>query len=392
MSRRLLGLLLFLAGLATFIALQHPIESPSLLDTHIGAPVRFAPIVGNDRAYVVTDQALICLASSGQPLFRTDLPESICGPVFVATDQLAILTRSELRLIHAERGETLWQIPHDFTANVRLAAQNGRLLLHDDRRAMVFTRESRPAGRWEAVGSLTQALLPRDDVLVTLTSTLNASGTAVGRLSAYRLSTKSDIWSYSEDLTLDEFRYDNGQVYACTAAGQPVLIDVETGNELYCVKRDGYRLLVQTPSCLILLVAGGSRIEIQPLSSGGAAWSVNSSSPIQCGFVLRDDLVILNQDAARIFGIHDGNLKRQQQPGSALVSGGSLGAERLWLSYDDSLWWKTRYCSAYVPKHPKPLWTAGETKEGVWPPVMLSSGDLLVSRSGRIRLFAHSGS
>ena len=390
MTRRLLGFLLFVTGLCAFALLQHPIPSAPLLETHLQATIRFSPAFHADKAFLVSDQALFCLNNQGQTLFRVELTEPRSGPVFPDNEQLVLLTGTELRSFAIDQGKARWAVPHQQGPGVTVAVRPGKILTYDSRLANVFDGTSKNLGQWQPVGTFSQVLFGNDDILVGLVQTQTATETLTWRVAGYSLSKAAEIWRFPEPLTSDPLRIDQGQVLCCTASGQPVLVDQETGKELFRIRNDGYRLFENTPSSLILLAAGASRLETRPLSSGGASWSVSSSSPIHRGIIIDSDIVLLDEHHVRVFALADGEGRRQFQPGSVLRDGGPIAGKAYWITYEDSLWWNSLFCSVVTPTSGKLLWTAGETKEGVWPPLALSSGDLLVSRNGRVRLFARS--
>ncbi|HNW36528.1 MAG TPA: PQQ-like beta-propeller repeat protein, partial [Candidatus Ozemobacteraceae bacterium] len=193
------------------------------------------------------------------------------------------------------------------------------------------------------------------------------------------------IWTYKDPVEdAIPFVY-GGYFIFCDNTGRPVAVDQQTGEVVYRHDSEGYKIATVTGNSLLMLAAGGSRLDCSDLPTG-KSWSVTLPSPYLDALAVGDALLFADGRGIKCLDAKSGTVRWQRDLGKTFdhfAHGTALG-----ITYKDNFLARQTLVTLFTTDQNKTLWTAMD-KGRFYAPLELSNGDMLVCRSGNIRLLPH---
>ncbi len=195
----------------------------------------------------------------------------------------------------------------------------------------------------------------------------------------------SVIWKHPDPISDDApVVYSNYFIF-CDMEGRPMAVSQDTGSVAYRHDSDGYKIAGTTGNSLLLLAAGGTRMDYCDLPTG-ISWSVTLPSPFLGALAVDDALLFADGRSVRCIEARTGVIRWQRDLGKTFdwfVHGNALG-----ITYKDNFLARHTRVTLFTPDKARPVWTAMDSGR-FYKPMSSTRGDLLVCRSGNIRLMPY---
>ena len=192
----------------------------------------------------------------------------------------------------------------------------------------------------------------------------------------------SVIWKHPDPISDDApIAYSDYFIF-CDTEGRPIAVSQETGKVAYRHDSDGYKIAGITGNSLLLLAAGGTRMDYCDLPTG-ISWSVTLPSPFLGALAVDGDLLFADGRSVRCIEARTGVIHWQRDLGKTFdwfVHGNALG-----ITYKDNFLARHTRVTLFTPDKARPVWTALDSGR-FYKPMSSTRGDLLFCRSGNIRL------
>ncbi|OQA07630.1 MAG: Outer membrane protein assembly factor BamB [bacterium ADurb.Bin374] len=195
----------------------------------------------------------------------------------------------------------------------------------------------------------------------------------------------SVIWKHPDAVGDDApVVYSNYFIF-CDKDGRPIAVDQQTGKVFYKHDSDGYRIAGITGSSLLLLAAGGTRMDYCDLPTG-TSWSVTLPSPFLGALAVDGALLFADGRSVRCIEARTGVIRWQRDLGKTFdwfVHENTLG-----ITYKDNFLARHTRVTLFTPDRNQTVWTAMDSGR-FYKPMKSTRGDLLVCRSGNVRLMPY---
>lgn len=192
----------------------------------------------------------------------------------------------------------------------------------------------------------------------------------------------SVIWKHPDPVSDDMPVVYSDYFIFCDKDGRPIAVSQQTGKVAYRHDSDGYRIAGITGNSLLLLAAGGTRMDYCDLPTG-TSWSVTLPSPFLGALAVDGALLFADGRSIRCIEARTGVIRWQRDLGKTFdwfVHGNALG-----ITYKDNFLARHTRATLFTPDRAHTVWTAMDSGR-FYKPMSSTRGDLLVCRSGNIRL------
>lgn len=194
------------------------------------------------------------------------------------------------------------------------------------------------------------------------------------------------LWKHTDPLNADTPLFIQDVCILTSSEGEVIIADQFSGNLLYRHPLKGVKALQVLDEHLIMLAAGGSRLISLSLMDG-KSWTTTMQSNLTGIAKYGNRLLIADKKDLRCINIDDGSsfwIYQLEDVYSAVPF-----HKGIFITHKDSFFSRETYGSYFETDKPKTIWVAHGSSNFV-KPLLISSGDLLLSYNGEIRLLPRS--
>ncbi|HEY9069933.1 MAG TPA: PQQ-binding-like beta-propeller repeat protein [Candidatus Ozemobacteraceae bacterium] len=383
MSNRLFGLLLVIAGILTY---QLFITEPPTNEVwRVQAPgdITTPPAqVGETFCYLIRQQKLGAVDATGKLAGPIALPSQARHPLVGLASGVLVADRDGGYTCYSPKLKELWKRATLTPSDLPPLPLPGNLVVVSGGHEVLFAVDTDTGEQvWEShfegrvvhlIASETIAVVYGYDDLKKPTWKLCAIDPADGSI----------LWTYRDPVEdAPPFVY-GGYFIFCDATGRPIAVDQETGEVVYRHESEGYKIATVTGHSLLMLANGGTRLDCSDLPTG-KSWSVTLPSPYLAAHAVGDVILFADGRGIKSIEARTGFVNWQRELGKtfdAFVHRNGLG-----ITYKDNFLARQTQVTLFTADQNRTLWSALD-KSRFYKPMALSKGDLIVCRSGSIRL------
>ncbi|HOY66586.1 MAG TPA: PQQ-binding-like beta-propeller repeat protein [Candidatus Ozemobacteraceae bacterium] len=383
MSNRLFGLLLVVAGVLSYLLFSFEPPTNELWRAQAPGDITTPPAqVGETFCYLIRQQQLGAIDATGKLSGPVPLPSQARHPLVGLASGVLVADRSGGYTCYSADLKERWKRATLTPSDLSPLPIPGNLVVVSGAHEVLFAVDADTGEQvWEShfdgrvvhlVSSETIGVVYGYDDLKKPSWKLCAIDPADGSL----------LWTYRDPVEdAPPFVY-GGYFIFCDATGRPVAVDQETGEIVYRHESEGYKIATVTGHSLLILANGGTRLDCSDLPTG-KSWSVLLSSPFLAAHAVGDAILFADGRGIKCLEATTGFVRWQRELGKtfdAFVHRNGLG-----ITYKDNFLARQTQVTLFTADANRTLWSALD-KSRFYKPMALSNADLIVCRSGNIRL------
>lgn len=383
MSLRLFSLILVVGGILTFYLYSSEPPTSEIWRVKANVEITTQPAFTGDKAYFLLRQLQIAaIDTSGNITGPVQLDSQARHPLVAIASGVLVADRDGGYTFYSPELVQLWKRATIAPSDVQPIPLPGNRLVVSAAHEVLFGLDGKTGNAlWESHfdGSVVHAVPGETIAVVYGYDDLKKPS---WKLCAIDPEDGSIIWKYPDPIDDGTPLVYSGYFLFCDKDGRPVAVSQQTGEVAYRHDTAGYKLAGVTGNSLLLLAAGGTRMDFCNLPTG-KSWSVTLPSPFLAALTVGDALLFADGRSIKCIEAQTGVIRWQQDLGKTFdffVHENALG-----ITYKDNFLARRTRVTLFTPDRNSTIWTALDSGR-FYRPMMMPQGDLLICRSGNIRL------
>jgi hypothetical protein len=359
-------------------------ESTSLLKLTLPGEVKSPPVYFDETAVMIlNEKKLARITASGVVEKVIDIPAPNRFPLIKTDEEVVILDRARILRGYSRHDlRQLWERELlEIPDLAPIAFQGNRILVRAGPSSLFSLNSATGEPQMEARLRGTLIQLATDKVLGCVYGLADAKQPH-WRISGVDPDDGEIMWSFPEPVSDDLPLSHQGHFVFCTSRGVPVAVDQMTGEERFRLEKGGLKMVTIVANTLVMLAAGGSRLECLSLTEG-TSWSATLPSPLEVCLGDNKNLFIIDTKGIRCVAADTGLIKWQKDLGKTFNA--HVVPQGVGVTYKENFVERETYYAFFNPENGLVKWQV--TDRGIfWMPNFSSRGHTLVCRTGTYRV------